>query len=688
MFLHYFYDKENINGHIANWGWSNWKGMKKTVELIRASDNSDVFRSSYLKAPKSTYASVIEPVFEAPTVVQYMLEIEFTDLAGDKRTNTLARGEWELPYWYRPVDHNALPGRDFSAFTILDNVAPGRAWINELNVYDGSSSAGYRYGETNQYIEVAVPHGQDLTGWSVRYVPNDLSYTNTMFKFGENIGSGTVASKKTDHFDDESKYVFMAVQSPKTLSAGGIRYADGKGEDGEESASGVWYRAAQGDTTGVIDDRSAFSLQLVRASGVIEHEIVAVGTNIWIGTRFEAQGSPTNLLNKIKSAYPQQFTNPQTSVVYIGTEADGTPLPSLSVINSNGVFIANWTNNIVCTPGWINEGQQITPGWAIRASGAMVLVTTKLGDGNMSYKIGDTVYREDALTPINTNETLAITYFPDKWYETASVTTNGIAAVVDADGNALAGQLGGTTIKVGGTNDIVVVGYSRPETRLITTYGLTESNPYTKAVMAWLSGGVRLGGDEWKNGDLADIGYYGMNGEFVTNLTLTACYWFDMDPTDPQWALTGGMSSAPVLMPETSVTNLNIDVYLAFTNLTSGARERLYTLRGKAPGENSLNWGGQSVWTSVTFKVEGRLGLGNLDYSPWRPLRWFVFDAGSFDPATYTSTIQVKDPFDPNAGFGGWQSYTNCPVFFRWNVNDEMPALMPDTLRPESLLYK
>jgi hypothetical protein len=208
--------------------------------------------------------------------------------------------------------------------------------------------------------------------------------------------------------------------------------------------------------------------------------------------------------------------------------------------------------------------------------------------------------------------------------------------------------------------------------------------------MAWLSGGVRLRGGKWKNGDggLADIGYYGINGEFVTNLTLTACYWFDMDPTDPQWALTGGMSSAPVLTPGSSVTNLKIGVYLAFTNLTSGARERLYTLRGKAPGENSLNWGGQSVWTSLTFKVEGRLGLGNLNYSPWRPLRWFVFDAESFDPATYTSTIQVKDPFDPNAGFGGWQSYTNCPVFFRWNVNDEMPALMPDTLRPESLLYK
>jgi hypothetical protein len=420
----------------------------------------------------------------------------------------------------------------------------------------------------------------------------------------------------------------------------------------------------------------------VRSSGVVEHEIVSVGTNVWIGTRFEELGSPTNLLAKILAA------NPAASVVYAGSEIDATPRTSLSVVNSNGVLSACWTNNITCTPGWINDGQTITPGWAIRPSGAMVLVMTKLGDGNMSYKIGDTIYREDALTPINTNEMLKITYYPDKWYEIASVTTNGVAVEADENGDPLAGSIASSSILVGGTNDITVVGYSQPEARLRNTYGLTEANPYTPAVLDWLSGSVRLDGvTKWKNSDLADIGYYNIQGQRITNLTLTACYWFDMDPTDPDWALTGGMSEPPAQYRSGGRTNITVGVYLAFTNLTDGARAPLYTLRGKAPGENSLNWDGQSVWTSVTFKVEGRLMLPAPKVSEWRPLRWFVMDDKSFDPAkNYTSIIQLRDPYDPDSGYAGWESYTNCPAVFRWNVNDVMPAVMPDRLRPESLL--
>ena len=103
------------------------------------------------------------------------------------------------PDWYAPLDFNHDPlygrGESFAAYCILDTVAPGWAWINEVNVqanyetYDPDVEDGDR--DTYcQYIEVAAPMEASLEGWSLELVNQTSSIgefvTNTIAVFGEN----------------------------------------------------------------------------------------------------------------------------------------------------------------------------------------------------------------------------------------------------------------------------------------------------------------------------------------------------------------------------------------------------------------------------------------------------------------------------------------------------------------------
>ena len=692
---------------MDTWGWDNWRklpygeGHPAPAELVKASDAADgmTFRSSYIVP-----ASVVTPATEAPTVVQYMLQAVFTDLSGTERTNTLSSGEWKLSEvapWYYPVDHNAGRNKAFSPFAIIDSVSPGRAWINEVNVYDGIGAGYERLGEKNQYVEVAVPIGQDLAGWHVDYVPETLSSTNQMFKFG----ADGVAATKTEH--ETSKYAFMAVQSPKTRDAGGVKYADGSPDDGKASDSGTWNATTPGSSEAILDDSTPFVLQLVRKSGVIEHEIVALGTNGWAGTRYEKEHDPTNLVNKVKKAYPR------ASVVYAGTDCDlRSPTKSLSVVNSNGCLHADWTSDQACTPGWVNGSQTIPQGWAIFPNGSMILVIGKLGTGYLRYKIGDTVYTGDSLTALPKGETMEMTYFPDKWFEVGSVTvtSNGVTTAIEKDksGGPVVGRTDPVTVVVGGSNDLTVVGRAQPEKRLREQYGLTDRNPYTPAVMKWLIDGRHLGvngGGSWAGDDLADIRYITPNCSFVTNLTLTQCYCLDMDPTDPDWAFMAGTvlppspvfpKSWPHYDPAHDETNLTIGVMMCFTNTAAHEVRQVKTIRGLDYGTDSDSWSvDQSCnWTSQTFKVEGLLATGRS--KDWLPLRWFVFDRYSFAgdaaaeiPPHYT-VIEVDDPFGTaSPGYSaGWYKYKDVyPVFFRWNISDKLMPIGVDILRPDSTYH-
>ena len=113
------------------WGFDNWKNLPgvKNAWLARASDSNMVFRSGYIGA-----SAAVMPAQISQQTVQYMLEVVYR-AGGAWQTNWLTSADWKTPAWYSPLDYNADNGGAFSAYTILDMVAPGWAWINEVNIF-------------------------------------------------------------------------------------------------------------------------------------------------------------------------------------------------------------------------------------------------------------------------------------------------------------------------------------------------------------------------------------------------------------------------------------------------------------------------------------------------------------------------------------------------------------------------
>ena len=91
-------------------------------------------------------------------------------------------------------------------------------------------------------------------------------------------------------------------------------------------------------------------------------------------------------------------------------------------------------------------------------------------------------------------------------------------------------------------------------------------------------------------------------------------------------------------------------------------------------------------WNSVTFKVTGYLNNGRDAYKDpdkvWMPLRYFVFDRNSFDPATFKAKVQVRDPFFQ---VDDWKRFIGTQVFFKWHIDSRrFGAWSVEVLRPDS----
>ncbi len=701
------------------WGFENWRDRPETksAELAPAADSNFVFRSSYETAPEA----VASPVLASGSVVQYALEAVWyqkkdkTNPGASEipQTNILTAADWQTPDWYRPVDFNAQYPEGFAAYTILDKVAPGWAWINEINVFGGYTSSWQNNDAQAQFIELAVPSGADLQDWALRLLEPQSSsksvITNTLVRFGY---AGAPTSKNLAYV--QSNMTFVVVGSPAAEKNSYLTRDNG-------SLDAVWAKPRASTTvlgaSGEISVTAPFALQLVRSSGIVEHELVALGTNKWDGMGYWGHFySPTNAVNQMNKFQPgaryfyvgaddkdRAVEKPILSVTSSGYKGSGA---SLSVLYDHGETSNKWVNTAVATPGRVNDGQQIDPDAIPTPNGESIRIdaTLNLTPGHIRQRIGDAGDFTNASRILYMKKGSVrgtnITYEVDNWYELRDVTTNGVASAVTT--NSTPRQYS-VTVGRGASNNVTVVATAQVDGRL-RDLGLGVGNPYTPAIIDWLEKGTDVKGNPWPNAGSGEINlaeFHSLNGSFVTNLTLTTMYWLDMDPTTNGLWFVGGMAepAKPIEHPITSgggnvLTNLRMGVKLYMTNTQTAASWSPYVLRGLVPGSHSLNYATDPAWinknwTSATFKVTGFLNNGHSsisNYTCWVPLRWFVFGADSFD-SNHVSRIEVMDPFSPSSptSYGGdswanWPKDKN-PAFYFWSLDTRIKPVAVEPLK-------
>ncbi len=683
----------------APWGFNNWRtrSSAKSAWLAPATGTNLVYRSSYVTASDA----IMPAVAASGMVVQYMLEVIYYQVGSSTPvTNYLSAVDWENPSWYKPVDHNA--GQDeFSAYTILDTVAPHWAWINELNIYGEYDSQYYNTDKEKQFIEIAVPAEADITGWRVESLePNASSgtvVTNTLGIFG-NL---ELTPMKENLTGMASNMVFRVLANNASKTSGNLKTDDG-------TLDAVWN--VQNPTydfpsSGEMSAMAPFGFRLVRASGVVEHEIVAMGTNWWAGSIYGSlDQDPTNVVTMLNQLMPN------ADFLYVGDD-DGGVSASLGVVNERGGTSNVWSKVMSHTPGRINEGQNIDPDHPT-PNGSSIIIYANLDQsvGPIYQTLGDAVNTNGSQILViqkGSARGTNITYRVDPWFQLGTVTTNGRPATATALAEPRTYVV---NVGAGASNNVTVVASAEVKESLIDL-GLTPDNKYRSAIIDWLKKHKDAYGNDWANPDVDEVrlaDFISLHGNIITNMTLTEMYWLDMDPTVGNLALKAGMSAAPTpsivdgYLGGASMTNVKMGVFMQITNRVEdtaspyyGAAWAPYIIRGMEPGGSSWDYDpdvNDWRWTNATFKITGILANGLTRESNarnWIPLRWFVFREDSFDE-NFTTRIEVKDPFSTESpGYGaGWYDWVRehgaTPVFFRWGLDERIQPFGVEILEKEN----
>ena len=702
----------DVKPSAADWGYEQWADRAKgEVKLVQVGDASNLVFRSVGAVPES----VLPPSAESGTVVQFMLKVTFHDKGGATYGDRLR--VWTQPAWYHPVDYNKqYPG--FSPYTILDTISPGRAWINEVNWNNGNRMLTHTE-ETvkdNQFVEVCIPSGVDMTDWRLRAY-NMRGDAYEMAVFGRN---GTESSKVSG--ESVNGYEFFVFESPLTDAAGGFVGPGGIGV----RADGVWSSSdISGITAGAFAFAQPFAFELVRPSGVVEHTFTIDGTNEWGSIAYDA----TNLLAVLNrtDGSPKRF--------YAGREEEknvngstpatkGTTYGSSGVTGErgSGVLAASgpgsegtWTHGLDFTAGARNPGQEIPEGWFLAPNGTNTWVYFSVAGDHLSQKIGKGTNRTElVILPqgVSTN----VIYTADPWWETATIAVDGVLKESHKPGRFdyrfSVPEGAGTIVRVVATEGV--------DARLDDDKFKLKGQRYRTAVLNWL-------GENWPDKDPNDIRFARMaqlaTPEATHEMTLIDMYWLDicpfntetdpkeanpfeaMDPPKSEWVLRAGFTEyAPNSIVRHKswgdVTNSVFKVKMFITNefdAVANPTYAPYTLQGIA-NERSCDGNYSGAWTSETFKINGFLDV-NRDggfNKGFLPFREFIFNQYSFAPAgsvagtptvpgdertvgkagtpgDFETVIELLDPFSSasaaGASYGWWRHPNDTPAFFSWRIN-------------------
>lgn len=659
---------------ISPWGYDQWKDRPAaiTVQLEKVSSNL-VFRSTYNNA-----ASVIGPdmtpngIFPN-NVWQYYVWAEYKDRQGIAHVHGLDATEWGPPSWFYGIKNlnetygSGLANR-FAGYTILDSISPQRAWLNEVNICDTGTMDDY----ANQFIEIAVPQGADLTDWRIDLLDRNVK-RGTIARFGS--GNARVTSKTGSRpgVDATNYYTFVALRSPAALLQDRVPEADGSWMRTPTDSTGMNYT-----TLSLIDGNlrnyEAYGLALVRPSGVIEHQIIFSGTNTYLGGPLEYLASGTNLLAQAKAA-----DGPDSHWFFAGEDmVSGT----LGVFRSHGEDASCWTNQMIATAAALNRladgtPQDIDGDWFLQPNGTNVWIYSSVLGAHISQKVGSNTNRT-AVVIIRKGDSTNIVYTTAPWYQIGEVKTNDVV-IAEARGRGSRSDRPAHTwtLQLKDVQETVNVTVDEEPSKDVVDAGLSRDDPYYNAIMAWLTSfGEDLAGiykaEQW---DLAN--------RKTGDLDIRDMYWLNIDPTTAGWVLKAGMGGvgdaavAPVPYEDETVgslTNVRMVVTMMITNRLTNVGYAPDRIQGLEPGSSSYAYDGSSNWTSATFKICGALQKEGVQ-DKFYPLRWFVFGPDSFD-VNCEARIEISDPHAKSSPgyFNGWHDFPDLPVFYKWMLNAEPPA--------------
>lgn len=679
-----YYSADSYDGRPpAVWGYGNWESIAKAngnyaIPLKQVGDPADLVFRSVGDSPES----LVQPSSRGGVVVQYQLTATFYGRDGTEYTQTV--DNWEQPDWYYPIDHNKASGAtdpaspSYSPYTILDSVSPGRAWINEVNWNDGHGADN-----DNQFIEVCVPAGIDMTGWYIRLNDGNKNHdpwVMATFGYGSIQGSAQRSDKGTNGYE------FVVLQSPNTsMNSGGIRDTF----DGQVLNAPAWYSdGIDGSASnGELNYGYPFQFELVRPSGVIEHQFVLQGTNQWSGTDYEYYSSGEYLTSQLQTAdgSPLRFYAGEEKDVREGGDPYGFDNRTFGSSGVTGDGETNgatnsWKSAMMFTPGRLNEGQTIPENWFLRPNGTNAWVYLMVEGDHISQNVGGNTDRSVMIVVPQGSQT-NVTYSATPWYE---------VACIDTDGDKVYHHKPGEWVYsfTPTQQTSYVTAYEGPVEKLVTDFGLKESNPYTPAVINWLA-------ENYPDKTPEDINaaiYKGLAEDSAEQpLTLTEMYWLDINPfgAEREWWLRGnfvqnhGGGTLTItnrtytnLAGETIVhTNRLLTAKLYISNAVDKVAHAPSRLQGLANEKSDEFYGS---WTSVTFQVTAMLLTDmprNKGFLTFRP---FIFDKDSFYPAgdkhEFESTIEILDPFSKaSPGYGyGWSDRPDLDKddgsLWRWEI--------------------
>ncbi len=671
------------------WGYQNWSNHANAVvfELEHVGSNL-VFRSAYTKAD-----SIRPPVNKPNTCVQYYVWATYkvksdkdSSDADSELVHALEPSEWSVPKWYYGLeDYNIKYGKKlasgFSAYTIFDSISPRRAWINEISYVEKNPGLS----EENQFIEIAVPQGADIEGWRVNVVSHlfESKSKAEIARFGTKRATITSKLGEKGGSDFTNHYAFVSLRSPLTAERNGNIKADGIWEKGNGSNA-----IAQ---NGSLAYYYPYGFELVRPSGIVEHQVIVGGENVFNGDIYTGE----NMLSRIKVVEPNSLWF-----------AAGVDLPesSIGVWTNHGENASCWTNFMYKTSGELNRLkddktiQNIDRNWFLLPNGTNMWIYAFLSGYNIEQQIGKTFTTNNAVLIVPYGISTSIVYNVDHWYRVNSCVVNGEEKI---DANVPDGSW---TLKLDSVTNTVNIYASAGPGKAVTDAGLNPRDPYCPAIMNWLQ--------KHKNTDKIIKAHYvplSAPGD-KQELSLRMMYWFDIPPDEEGWEIWGGMgdnntSNDPVVdyvekedKDGNPVSNIIVKVYMNITNTVSNVNYAPDRIQGLEPGSSSYDYeNSPSVWTSATFKVAAALVGNNNTPAKFVPVRWFVFGPESFDPATRTAKIEIEDPYSNSSPTyytipGGWGPYRGkYPVFYKF-IFDASPAtydtpemLKADSTYPENL---
>ena len=656
------------------WGYANWKeadGAVLDILLEPADGTNLVFRSK-----SSTPLSFAGP-FEADPdlgygMVQYYLTVKYWDKGGDAHTTPINSTQWQMPAWYQGFDDpNQAEDAAFSPFTVLDTVSPGRAWFNEINFTDSEGN------NANQFIELCFPAGYDMTGWRI-YRYDVWGYQDFLASLG--LTAGVPATKEAT--GDDPNFAFL------TLTSANAAHPDADAE---------WAREA-----GPCGGTDSYGFQLIRPSGIIEHQVVVQGR---LGSgRYSHNKLGTNVVAQLETLVGGDWQ-------FVGVDTNAA-VKSTGVFQNAGQAATDWNDIMDMTPGKRNCAGNIPDGWFLAPSGTNVwLSLSALGDLVWIVDGEDRVTAKTLVVPQGTTTNLVFETAP--WHQLGTLmrdVTNDVASAAVRSAGIARTNVWTYAFREDERNSATLSASAMPDAEVLRRGNLDPSDPYTPAVMNWLLGGMS-NGKEFEGDEISTNCFFrGLSaGSRPEPLPLKERYWLDIDPTSDDWDLRGGMGEfanlsasvptvpvvgevrrdRPAKWPE-RLTNRVVTVTLMISNKLDNAKSRTPNRLQGLGGEKSDVVGARN-WTSETFKVTMSLikpeGADGIDVSDrYWPMASFVFDANSFGapdgPHPFSSRIEVSDPMtkaSPAYGYGWWK-FPGSGYGYKWDLSHGAYMRAPDML--------